>query len=636
MESRRTASGQSNMSGSSSGGTLFEYLEPSHPSTSKPHHSRKHSWSEESRIWMSANKPGTKRGRTLILCFDGTGDQFDSDNSNVVQLVAALRKDDTTKQLVYYQTGIGTYTDSAFKAPILSGISEVLDEMLAWNISSHIQAGYSFLMENYTHGDKICIFGFSRGAYTARALAGMLQKIGLLPPHNQQQIPFAYDMYVREDEEGIKLSGRFKRTFCRDVYIDFLGVWDTVASVGLIPHHLPFTTKNNSIKHLRHALALDERRIKFLPSYCVDPKREMKKKSRQLVADGQNEGVSAQKLYEDMINQEAGQMTDVQEVWFAGVHTDVGGGSVKNDTPHALARIPLRWMIRECFHCDTGIIFDAVMLQQLGMCVSIDKFGAPALGEHPKRLHAEPQPQAQKPKSCFGWNVVKGLWGMITYPVTYVKDVIRMSRSHTKHAHLESKRATLPVRDHGAEYRLIPFTAEEAAMYEAEEEKKDSLSPLYDQLTANWVWHILEWIPVRVKKQKAIIHMVEDASGYTWIWNRGRGRKIYKSEMDEGMKVHRSVKTRLEAGPAFDDYEGLYWPKVRPNLPVRNEGNPANPKRLDYHEWNVDEPVHWEWHMLFPSSVGVYDWCMPSFFQPPSLLLRIRKFMTSATNVVAH
>ena len=74
-------------------------------------------------------------------------------------------------------------------------------------------------------GDQICIFGFSRGAFTARALAGMLQKVGLLPPCNLEQLPFAYDMYARDDDEGLRLSLQFKRTFSIDVRIKFLGVW---------------------------------------------------------------------------------------------------------------------------------------------------------------------------------------------------------------------------------------------------------------------------------------------------------------------------------------------------------------------------------------------------------------------------
>ena len=74
-------------------------------------------------------------------------------------------------------------------------------------------------------GDKICLFGFSRGAYTARALAGMLHKVGLLPSHNHQQIPFAYSMYTRTDELGWSQSTAFKKAFSIDVDIDFIGVW---------------------------------------------------------------------------------------------------------------------------------------------------------------------------------------------------------------------------------------------------------------------------------------------------------------------------------------------------------------------------------------------------------------------------
>ncbi len=74
-------------------------------------------------------------------------------------------------------------------------------------------------------GDKICIFGFSRGAYTARSLAGMLHKVGLLPANNHQQVPFAYKMYMRVDDIGWEQSNGFKKAFCIDVNIEFIGVW---------------------------------------------------------------------------------------------------------------------------------------------------------------------------------------------------------------------------------------------------------------------------------------------------------------------------------------------------------------------------------------------------------------------------
>ena len=176
----------------------------------------------------------------------------------------------------------------------------------------------------------------------------MLQKVGLLPPCNLEQLPFAYAMYARDDEEGLKLSLQFKRTFSIDVRIKFLGVWyvvqhidrfpishlrrDTVQSVGLIPKHLPFSGSNNAIVHFRHALALDERRVKFIPSFCTSggkpkPTRTGSKVSEQSEAASvhstnkmkrERSGKSIE--YEDHVNAMTGQETDVEEVFFAGAH----------------------------------------------------------------------------------------------------------------------------------------------------------------------------------------------------------------------------------------------------------------------------------------------------------------------------
>lgn len=192
--------------------------------------------------------------RTVVICLDGTGDEFDADNSNVVKWVdsagsavaymltglfsicrffAALKKDDPT-QLTYYQSGVGTYSDS-YKGSLQSGLSAALDMAVGASLGSHVREAYSFLMQNYREGDKICLIGFSRGAYTARALAGMLHKVGLLPAHNQAQITFAYKWYRDDSEDGWRMSADFKRTFSIDVNVHFLGCWDTVASVGIVP-----------------------------------------------------------------------------------------------------------------------------------------------------------------------------------------------------------------------------------------------------------------------------------------------------------------------------------------------------------------------------------------------------------------
>jgi hypothetical protein len=122
-------------------------------------------------------------------------------------------------------------------------------------------------MQNHREGDRICIFGFSRGAYTARALAGMLHKVGLLPSNNQAQLSFAYQWYADESQRGWDMSADFKSTFSVPVEVAFLGCWDTVASVGLYSTTLPFAKNNKrAVVYFRHAIALDERRIKFLPT----------------------------------------------------------------------------------------------------------------------------------------------------------------------------------------------------------------------------------------------------------------------------------------------------------------------------------------------------------------------------------
>jgi uncharacterized protein (DUF2235 family) len=103
---------------------------------------------------------------------------------------AALKKDDP-QQLCYYQSGIGTYS-KLYGGSLTTGVAASLDMAVGSSLGQHVRDAYSFLMQNYKEGDEICIYGFSRGAHTARALAGMLYKVGLLPADNQAQVNFAY------------------------------------------------------------------------------------------------------------------------------------------------------------------------------------------------------------------------------------------------------------------------------------------------------------------------------------------------------------------------------------------------------------------------------------------------------------
>ncbi|KAI5995868.1 hypothetical protein EDD15DRAFT_2529078 [Pisolithus albus] len=164
--------------------------------------------------------------RTLVLCFDETGSEFNTMNSNIGQFFTMLKKDSPNHQIVYYHAGMGTNT--------VAKLSKIVDMM----IGTHFDAdGYEFLMQSCTSlpafsldvethaGDRICLFGFSSGAYTARALASMLHKVGLLPRSNLQQVPFAYKMYSQDDREGWKQSRAFKKAFSIDVNVEFVGVW---------------------------------------------------------------------------------------------------------------------------------------------------------------------------------------------------------------------------------------------------------------------------------------------------------------------------------------------------------------------------------------------------------------------------
>ncbi|KAJ7615948.1 hypothetical protein FB45DRAFT_935001 [Roridomyces roridus] len=459
--------------------------------------------------------PPEHHSRTLVLCFDGTGEQFEADNSNVVQFFSLLHKGDHTKQLVYYQPGIGTYESPQIATPLMAKLSMVIDEAIAWNLHAHVMGGYEFLMENYTTGDRICIFGFSRGAYTARSLAGMIHKVGLLPACNFQQIPFAYKMYTRNDEIGWKQSNAFKKTFSIDVDIEFIGVWDTVNSVGVIPKRLPFTTSNTIVRTFRHALSLDERRAKFkanlwnrptaresVLSYTDQKIQDDKLKTGNHAHAHENGSKMSQKALERKWSKEVRKPTDIEEVWFAGCHCDVGGGSVDNETTTNLARIPLRWMVRQCFKTETGIMFNTEGLRSIGLdptsLFPLVKPRPPALPVGGSGIRPIPMPT---PKS------------------KTVDEPDEPTPANAPNVQLQLRKT------------------------EEELDLEDALSPLYDALSLPfyWPWWILEFLPIRQRYQRG------DNKWMTYLgWNMGRGRFIPKQKT-LGVKVHRSVKMRLEA-----------------------------------------------------------------------------------------
>jgi len=251
-------------------------------------------------------------GRNLVVCLDGTNNEYAATNTNVVKLYEML---DRTRpdQIAYYQPGIGTIAPPGVWDKATRWLITRLDLAVAWLLEEHVTDAYRFLMRYYQKDDDIYLFGFSRGAYTARVLAGMLYKVGLLSAGNEELIPFAWDMYSRQHDEVIATG--FRRTFSREVGVTFLGLWDTVSSVGWLwdPRHFQFTRENPCVKIVRHAVALDERRAYFRPNLWAS----------EHLPVGQ----------------------DVKQVWFPGVHWDIGGGYVEREA--GLSKIALQWITAE-------------------------------------------------------------------------------------------------------------------------------------------------------------------------------------------------------------------------------------------------------------------------------------------------
>ncbi|KAG6835925.1 hypothetical protein H0H93_013260, partial [Arthromyces matolae] len=213
--------------------------------------------------------------------------------------------------------------------------------------------------------------------------------VGLLPKDNEQQIPFAYKLYKRQDKTGLNLCSGFKQTFCQDVKVEFVGVWDTVASVGIIAGRtLPFTNSNKAIKTFRHALALDERRAKFRPNfYHRPPPRNLLAEKRRrddsppigsfrsakgLLSSIKARGSIFKKEFQMLFTEpepddDGIPDTDVLEVWFSGCHGDVGGGTVPDSEMRSLANVSLRWMVREVQLAICGILFDDRALDRVGI-----------------------------------------------------------------------------------------------------------------------------------------------------------------------------------------------------------------------------------------------------------------------------
>lgn len=273
--------------------------------------------------------------KNLIVCCDGTNNQIAGPATNVRRLYSLLEQDAT--QVVYYDSGVGTTPAADFITSWGRTLGKRLDGAIGLSIRHHMLKAYRFLVTHFEPGDRIWLFGFSRGAYTARALGAALFSFGLLRPELLGLEDLLWENFDRSRDDSTEsffaTSNRFRHTFSRQddpdwgtgshfrVKIHFCGVWDTVSAFGTIwdLKSLPYTANCPSLVHIRHALALDERRTMFRAN---------------LFRPGQPSPQQPVKY-----------LKSIKQVWFAGVHSDVGGGY--NEAESGLAKVSLAWMLRE-------------------------------------------------------------------------------------------------------------------------------------------------------------------------------------------------------------------------------------------------------------------------------------------------
>lgn len=289
--------------------------------------------------------------KRIVICCDGTWNRLDSANvTNVVRVAEAIdaHSEDGTHQVVYYDEGVGS------GAAVAARIDRILGGMFGSGLMHKVEQAYRFLVFNYEPGDEIYIFGFSRGAYTARSLAGLIRNCGIVQQAQGRRLREAIDLYRRRDGRGhpdadescrfraevspaIYLNDRelawrkenvptFDEKHCLPIRLRYLGVWDTVGALG-VPNHLWISglfNKNtqfhdsalsSTVESARHAVAIDEYRRAYEPSLWDNL---------------------------DLLNSvaaspESSDGPRYRQVWFPGDHSSIGGGG--DVTAHSSAAL---------------------------------------------------------------------------------------------------------------------------------------------------------------------------------------------------------------------------------------------------------------------------------------------------------
>jgi len=337
--------------------------------------------------------------KNIVILFDGTSNEISADRTNILRLFGALER--SARQIVYYDPGVGTFGASNAWSKLYRNTIEVWGLATGWGLDQNVKEAYRFLVENYDPGpedehrshpdrDRIYIFGFSRGAYTARVLAGFIHALGFMSRTHLNLLDYAYNTYkgipVQEEvdrdmvQEGenrsafasMRLYERTLRTGRPPIRL--LGLFDTVASVIEPGKHWlqmkthPFTARNPSVEWVRHAVAIDERRTMFQPELWV-VNQDYRGSPFKKVKGKQN----------------------FREVWFSGVHGDVGGGYP--ETESGQVKIPLDWMIRETR--DAGLLYRAKTVEDI------------VLGERNNKYVKLNPTAALHDSMSFGWKLLE-------------------------------------------------------------------------------------------------------------------------------------------------------------------------------------------------------------------------------------
>ena len=328
--------------------------------------------------------------KNIVILLDGTSNEISSDRTNILRLYGVLEKSE--EQIVYYDPGVGTFGAENAWSRFWRKAHEVWGLATGWGLDVNVKQAYRFLVENYDSGkrnkgksgerDRIHIFGFSRGAYSARVLAGFIHAVGLIEPRNLNLLDYAYRAYKRIGEKRKSEAFAEVRLYERILEPDrppirFLGLFDTVGSViesGRFGPRLrshAFSSENPSVESICHAVATDERRTMFCPMLWPP----------------------GQEYWGNPFNRDAARPQETKEVWFAGGHGDVGGGYPELES--GLCKVPLVWMIEQAKRC--GLKFKTRSVNTL------------VLGEKTDSGYVSPDPLAES------HNTMSPAWAFIEF-----------------------------------------------------------------------------------------------------------------------------------------------------------------------------------------------------------------------------